>query len=111
MTDPRFTPVTEATFAERVLQARQPVMVKFEADWCGPCKVMAPVLGEIAEEYGPELTVATVDIDQNASLPHRYGVRGVPTMLLFKDGQVVGQKVGVTPKADVVAMLEETLRA
>ncbi|HEY8538340.1 MAG TPA: thioredoxin [Steroidobacteraceae bacterium] len=99
--------VTDATFDERVLKADRPVLVKFEAEWCGPCKAMKPAIAELAEEYGDKLTIATLDIDQNLQTPHRFGVRGIPTVILFHRGNVVGQKVGLARKAELVAMIDK----
>lgn len=101
--------VTDATFEERVLQADRPVLLKFDADWCGPCQAMKPTIAELANEYGNRVTIATLDIDQNSQTPHRLGVRGVPTLMLFKDGSIVDQRIGLTRKADLVAMLERQI--
>lgn len=101
--------VTDATFEERVLESDRPVLLKFEADWCGPCKAMKPAIAELAEEYGDRITVATLDIDQNSQTTYRLGIRGVPTMLLFDQGKVVGQRVGLTRKSDLVALIDEQL--
>lgn len=110
MSQPNVLAVTDATFADQVLGAASPVLLKFEAQWCGPCKAMRPMIDEIAQEYAGRLTVGTVDVDANAQMTHRLGVRGVPTVLLFKDGQVVGQKVGLPRKADLTALLDRELR-
>lgn len=99
--------VTDATFDERVLKADRPVLLKFEAEWCGPCHAMKPAITELANEYGDRLTVATLDIDQNNQTPYRLGVRGVPTVMLFHKGNIVGQKVGLTRKGDLAAMIEK----
>jgi len=99
--------VTDATFEERVLKADRPVLLKFEADWCGPCKAMKPAIDELAEEYGDRITIATLDIDQNNQTPYRLGVRGVPTVMLFKNGTIVGQKVGLARKSELVALLDK----
>lgn len=98
--------VTDATFEERVLKSDRPVLLKFEADWCGPCQAMKPAIAELASEYGERLTIATLDIDQNNQTPYKLGVRGVPTVMLFKHGSVVGQKVGLTRKGDLAAMID-----
>lgn len=100
---------TDAGFSAQVLDAVGPVLVKFEADWCGPCQAMKPMVAELASEYGDKLTIATLDIDQNLQTPSRLGVRGVPTVMLFKDGQVVGTKVGLPRKADLVALIEKSV--
>lgn len=101
--------VTDASFAAEVLGADRPVLVKFDAEWCAPCKAMAPVIEEIAGEYADRLTIATLDIDRNNQTPYKFGVRGVPTVILFDKGQVIGQKVGLARKADLSALLEQTL--
>jgi len=99
--------VTDATFDAQVLGAQGPVLVKFEADWCGPCKAMKPMINDLAEEFGDRLTIATLDIDQNNQTPYKFGVRGVPTVILFDKGKVVGQKVGLPRKADLTALIGE----
>ena len=109
MTNPAIVSVTDATFSSQVLEAAGPVLVKFEAEWCGPCKAMKPMIDEIAAEYDGKLTVATVDIDQNNQTPFRFGIRGVPTVLLFDQGKVVAQKVGLPRKAELVTLIDSKL--
>ena len=109
MSQPNVVAVTDAGFEAQVLKASGPVLVKFEAEWCGPCKAMKPMIEEIAQAYGERLTIATLDIDQNNQTPYKLGVRGVPTVMLFKDGKVVGQKVGLPRKADLVALIDGQL--
>ncbi|WP_374367541.1 thioredoxin TrxA [Dongia sp.] len=92
------THVSDASFEADVLKSNQPVLVDFWAEWCGPCKAIAPVLEEIAQELGGKLKIVKVDIDRNAQTPKKYGIRGVPTLMLFKDGQVAATKVGAEPK-------------
>ena len=92
-------PVTDDSFATDVLGAKGAVLVDFWADWCGPCKAIAPALEEIGAEYKGQLTVAKVNIDENPVTPNTYGVRGIPTLILFKDGKQVSQKVGAAPKS------------
>lgn len=92
------THVSDASFEADVLKSNQPVLVDFWAEWCGPCKTIAPVLEEIAQELGGKLKIVKVDIDRNAQTPKKYGIRGVPTLMLFKDGQVAATKVGAEPK-------------
>ncbi len=100
--------VTDETFERDVLQAGQPVLVDFWAEWCGPCKQIAPVLDQIAEELAGRVTVAKLNIEDSPMTPGRYGVRGIPTMMLFKDGQMSSMKVGAMPKAKILEWLTET---
>lgn len=101
--------VSDAEFGAQVLNAAGPVLVKFEAGWCGPCQAMKPMVAELAGEYGERLTVATLDVDQNNQTPARFGVRGLPTVMLFKNGEVVGQKTGLPRKADLVSLIDKGL--
>ena len=101
--------VTDVTFDEQVLGSDTPVLVDFWADWCGPCKMIAPVLEQIAAEYAGKLTIAKLDIDANPKTPVRYGVNGAPTLNLYKDGEVVQQIVGARPKRQLLAAIEPHL--
>jgi thioredoxin 1 len=101
--------VSDASFEEDVLKAKKPVLVDFWAEWCGPCKMIAPMLDEVAAEYQDKLQIAKVDIDNNPRTPQRFNVRGIPTLILFKNGQVEGQKVGALRKSDLVAFLDGKL--
>ena len=101
--------VTDQSFETDVLQASQPVLVDFWAEWCGPCKAIAPALEEIAGELGDKVTIAKLNIDENPDAPMRYGVRGIPTMILFKDGQPAATKVGAAPKSALQTWLEGEL--
>ncbi|GFZ93887.1 thioredoxin TrxA [Elstera cyanobacteriorum] len=101
--------VTDTSFESDVLKAPGPVLVDFWAGWCGPCKAIAPALEELSTELAGQVTIAKVDIDDNPATPAKYGVRGIPTMLLFKNGQVVAQKVGAMPKSMLQAWLTSAL--
>ena len=101
--------VTDQSFANDVLGADGPVLVDFWAEWCGPCRMIAPALEEIANDLGDKVTVAKLNIDENPDTPGRYGVRGIPTMLLFKGGQPVAQKVGAAPRSQIQQWLESNL--
>ncbi|MBV8616416.1 MAG: thioredoxin TrxA [Acetobacteraceae bacterium] len=92
-------PVTDQSFEADVLKASEPVLVDFWAEWCGPCKMIAPALDELAGEFAGRLTVAKVNIDENPTTPNAYAVRGVPTLILFKDGKPAATQVGALPKS------------
>ncbi len=108
MTD-KIVHVTDGSFEEDVLKAEDPVLVDYWAEWCGPCKAIAPVLGEIAEEYAGRLKIAKLNIDENPSTPPRYGIRGIPTLMLFKDGNVEATKVGALSKSQLSAFLDSNI--
>jgi thioredoxin 1 len=99
--------VTDASFDTDVLKASQPVLVDFWAEWCGPCKQIAPALEQIAQELAGQVTVAKLDIEASPTTPSKYGVRGIPTMMLFKDGQMTAMKVGAMPKQKILDWLSE----
>jgi thioredoxin 1 len=99
--------VSDESFEADVLKAGKPVLVDFWAEWCGPCKQIAPALEQIAEELADQVTVAKLNIEESPNTPTRYGVRGIPTMMLFKDGQMTSMKVGAMPKAKIVEWLTE----
>jgi thioredoxin 1 len=99
--------VTDSEFETAVLKSGQPVLVDFWAEWCGPCKQIAPALDQISEELAGKVTVAKVNIDDSPTTPSRYGVRGVPTLMLFKDGQLASMKVGAMPKSKILEWLSE----
>ena len=101
--------VTDSTFEEEVLKSDKPVVLDFWAPWCGPCKQIGPSLEEISEEMGDKITVAKVNIDENPVTPTKYGVRGIPTMLVFKNGEAAATKVGAIPKNANVEWIEESI--
>ena len=101
--------VNNANFKAEVLESNEPVVVDFWAEWCGPCKMIGPSLEEISEELGEQVTIAKLNIDENPDAPGRYGVRGIPTMILFKGGAPAATKVGAEPKGRIKAWLEGEL--
>ena len=101
--------VSDASFDTDVISSTKPVLVDFWAEWCGPCKTLAPVLDEIANEYDGRIIIAKVNVDENLQVPPKYGIRGIPTMLLFKDGLVQATKVGSLSKANLNAFLDSNI--
>ena len=101
--------VTDASFSAEVLQSQQPVLVDYWAEWCGPCKMIAPILDEIATQYAGRLKVAKLNIDDNQSTPASYGVRGIPTLMLFKNGNIEATKVGALSKSQLAAFIDSHL--
>ncbi len=105
----RIVHITDDSFEQEVLQSSNPVLVDYWADWCGPCKMIAPVLDEIADEYEGKIRIAKLNIDENPNTPPRYGIRGIPTLMLFKDGEVEATKVGAVSKSQLTAFIDSNL--
>ena len=101
--------VTDDSFETDVINSSQTVLVDFWAEWCGPCKALAPVLDEIADEYDGKVVIAKVNVDENDQTPPKYGIRGIPTMLLFKDGSVAATKMGALSKAELSAFIDTNI--
>ena len=101
--------ISDESFEEEVLRSERPVLIDYWAEWCGPCKMIAPVLDEIATEYSDRLKVVKLNIDDNPQTPPKYGIRGIPTLMVFKDGQVEATKVGAVSKAQLTAFLDDSL--
>ena len=98
--------VTDATFPAEVLQAPLPVLVDYWAEWCGPCRMIAPILEEVAKEYAGRLSVAKLNVDENQQTPQKYGIRGIPTLMLFKNGNIEATKVGAVSKSQLTAFID-----
>ena len=101
--------VTDASFDNEVLKSRVPVLVDYWAEWCGPCKMIAPALDDSAETYAGRLNIAKINVDENQSVPSQYRVRGIPTLMLFKNGEVVATKVGAVSKSQLAAFIDANL--
>ncbi len=101
--------LSDDSFEEEVLQSESPVLVDYWAEWCGPCKMIAPVLEEIADEYDGKIKVAKLNIDENSGTPPKYGIRGIPTLMLFKGGNVEATKVGALSKSQLTAFIDSNL--
>jgi thioredoxin 1 len=101
--------VSDATFEVDVLKSDRPVLVDYWAEWCGPCKMIAPILDDVSREYGDRLQVAKMNVDENQQVPAQFGIRGIPTLMLFKQGELVATKVGVLPKAQLTAFIDSHL--
>lgn len=101
--------VTDDTFETEVLNADQPVLVDYWAEWCGPCKMIAPILNEVADEYVGKIKVAKLNIDENPATPPKYGIRGIPTLMLFRNGNVEATKVGALTKSQLAAFIDSNM--
>jgi thioredoxin 1 len=101
--------VTDDTFEQEVLQSPMPVLVDYWADWCGPCKMISPILDEVAKEYAGRLKVCKLNIDENQQIPPKYGIRGIPTLMIFKNGNVEATKVGALSKSQLTAFVDSNI--
>jgi thioredoxin 1 len=103
--------VSDEQFDEQVLKSSEPVLVDFWAEWCGPCKMIAPILDEVATSYAGKLKVAKINIDQNQKTPRSYNVRGIPTLMIFKDGKVQATQIGAVSKTQLTQLIDKTIQA
>ncbi|HTQ76873.1 MAG TPA: thioredoxin TrxA [Burkholderiales bacterium] len=101
--------ITDASFDPEVLQSEVPVLVDYWAEWCGPCKSIAPILEDVAKEYGGRLKVAKINVDENQGVPAKFGIRGIPTLMLFKNGNVEATRVGALTKSQLTAFLDSNI--
>ena len=101
--------VSDDSFEQEVLQSAMPVLVDYWADWCGPCKMIAPILDEVAQEYAGKIKVAKLNIDENQQTPPKYGIRGIPTLMIFKNGNVEATKVGAWSKSQLTAFIDSNV--
>jgi len=101
--------ISDSSFESDVLKADKPVLVDYWAEWCGPCKMIAPILDEVSQTYKDKLQVAKMNVDENRDIPAKFGIRGIPTLMLFKDGQLAATKVGAMSKAQLTAFIDQQL--
>lgn len=106
MSSDQIKTLSDASFERDVLQSDKPVLVDYWAEWCGPCKMIAPILDEVSKDYAGRLQVAKLNVDENREVPAKFGIRGIPTLMLFKDGQLAATKVGALSKAQLTAFLD-----
>ena len=99
----------DAVFETQVIKSEKPILVDYWAEWCGPCKMMAPVLEEVAEDLSDKVLIGKLNVDENPQTPPKYGIRGIPTLMLFKNGEVVGTQVGAISKSDLVSFIEDNI--
>ena len=101
--------LTDEEFESRVINSKKPILVDYWAEWCGPCKMIAPILEEVADEMSDKVLIGKLNVDENSQTLPKYGIRGIPTLMLFKDGNVVGTKVGALSKADLIKFIEDNI--
>ena len=101
--------LTDEDFESQVINSKKPILVDYWAEWCGPCKMIAPILEEVANEMSDKVLIGKLNVDENSQTPPKYGIRGIPTLMLFKDGSVVGTKVGAVSKADLMKFIEDNI--
>ena len=101
--------LTDSEFENQVIKSEKPILVDYWAEWCGPCKMIAPILEEVASEIGDKVSIGKLNVDENSETPPKYGIRGIPTLMLFVNGEVVGTQVGALSKSDLIKFIEDNI--